>query len=193
MQPAANMTTQNLIKINLYQTFLRSAGMRTKIFLLMLFSIFHEKVTDCVRSNVPLRKLSRKQLSLQSKPWISVRIKNIIAKRNKYLRRFYKTHSLDMEYLYKKFTNKVVTEIRKSKNDYYADYFTKHKTNMKMLWSSIRSIVNSTINVGSDISSLIHNGAKMEDSKKMANIFNNVFVNTAHKINEKIPRTRKSP
>ena len=27
----------------------------------------------------------------------------------------------------------------------------------------------------------------------MANIFNNVFVNTAHKINQKIPRTRKSP
>ena len=27
----------------------------------------------------------------------------------------------------------------------------------------------------------------------MANIFNNVFVNTAHKINEKIPRPSKSP
>ena len=68
-----------------------------------------------------------------------------------------------MEYLYKKFRDKVVTEIRKSKNDYYADYFTKHKTNMKMLWSGIRSIVNSNTNIGSDISSLIHNGAKVED------------------------------
>ena len=36
MQPTANMTIQNLIKINLYQTFLRSAGMRTKIFQQML-------------------------------------------------------------------------------------------------------------------------------------------------------------
>ena len=62
-----------------------------------------------------------------------------------------------------------------------------------MLWSGIRSIVNSNTNIGSNISSLIHNGAKVEDSKKMANIFNSVFVNTAHKINEKIPRTRKSP
>ena len=112
------------------------------------FSIFHEKVTDCVKSHVPLLKLSRKQLSLQSKPWISVRIKNMIAKRDKYLRRFNKTHSLDMEYLYKKFRNKVVTEIRKSKNDYYADYFTKHKTNIKMLWSGIRFIVNSNTNKG---------------------------------------------
>ena len=36
MQPTANMTTQNLIKLSLCQTFLRSSGMRTKIFLLML-------------------------------------------------------------------------------------------------------------------------------------------------------------
>ena len=87
----------------------------------------------------------------------------MIAKRDKYLRRFSKIHSLDMEYLYKKFTNKVVTEI--SKNDYYADYFTKNKINMKVLWSGIRSIVNSNTNVGSNISSLIHNGVHTEDSK----------------------------
>ena len=48
------------------------------------FSIFHEKVTDCVKSHAPLRKLSQKQQSLQSQPWIAARIKNIIAKRDKY-------------------------------------------------------------------------------------------------------------
>ena len=84
-----------------------------------------------------------------------------------------------MGYLYKKFRNKVVTEIRKSKNDYYADYFT----NMKMFWSGIRSIVNSKTNVGSSISSVTHNGTKIVPKK--ANIFNNVFVNTAHKVNER--------
>ena len=98
-----------------------------------------------------------------------------------------------MEYLYKKFRNKVVSEIRGSKNDYYEQYFTKHKSNMKMLWSGIRSIINCKFNVGSNVSCLHHDGIKVDDSKKMANIFNNVFVNTAHKINEKNCRTRKSP
>ena len=98
-----------------------------------------------------------------------------------------------MEYLYKKFRNKVVSEVRKSKNKYYAEYFAKHKTNMKMLWSGIRSIINSKLNIGSSISCLTHNGVEVDDSKQMANIFNNVFVNTAKKINENIPRTRKSP
>ena len=99
-----------------------------------------------------------------------------------------------MEYSYKRFRNKVVSEIRKSKNDYYSQYFARHKSNMKMLWSGIRSIINVTSNVGISISSLDQNGAKVEEPRTMANIFNNVFVkNTAHKINEKIPHTIKSP
>ena len=83
------------------------------------FSIFHEKVSQCVRNHVPT-KLSRKKISLRSKRWISVRIEQMMAKRDKYLRKFNRTKSLDMEYLYKMFRNKVVSEIRKSKNDYYS-------------------------------------------------------------------------
>ena len=41
----------------------------------------------------------------------------MMAKRDKYPRKLNRTHSLDMEYLYKKFRNKVVPEIRKSKNE----------------------------------------------------------------------------
>ena len=95
--------------------------------------------------------------------------------------------------MYKKFRNKVVSEIRKSKNDYYSQHFARHKSNMKMLWSGICSIINVTSNVGISISSLDQNGAKGEEPKTMANIFNNVFFNTAHKIYRKIPCTRKPP
>ena len=62
-----------------------------------------------------------------------------------------------------------------------------------MLWSGIRSITNSKSSIGSSISCLAHNGVKVDDSKQMANIFKNVFVNTAKKINENTPRTRKLP
>ena len=56
-----------------------------------------------------------------------------------------------MEYLYKKFRNKIDSEIRKSKNDYYSQYFTEHKSNMEMLWSGIRSIINFKSKVGTSI------------------------------------------
>ena len=109
----------------------------------------------------------------------------MMAKRGKYLRKFHRTHSLDMEYLYKSLGIKLYL--------YYAEYFTNHKTNMKMLWSGIRSIINFKSDIASNISCLPHDGLKVEDSKKMANKFNNVFINTSHNINMKIPRTRKSP
>ena len=157
------------------------------------FFNFHNRVSICVNQHVPLVKLSRKKNSLRSKPWINPRTEHLMAKRDKYLRKFNHTKSLDMEYLYKKFRNKVVSEIRKSANYYYSLYFARHKSNMKMLWSGIHSIINVTLNVGISISSLDQNGVKVEELKTMANIFNNVFVNTAHKINEKIPCTRKSP
>ena len=104
MQPTANLTAQNLIKNEFLSDFSKICWDEDKKIstdVNTIFSIFHEKVTDCVRSHVPLIKISRKQLSLQLKPWISVRIKNMIAERDKYLRRFNKTHSLDMEYLTK--------------------------------------------------------------------------------------------
>ena len=105
-----------------------------------------------------------------------------MVKTDKYWRKFNRTYRLDMEYLYKKYRNKIVTEIRKSKNDYYAEYFTKYKINMKMLWSGIHSV----------FLCLSHNGL-IVDNQKMANIFNNAFVNTSQKINEKVSQTRKSP
>ena len=80
------------------------------------FYSFYDKVSICVKRHVPLIKLSRRQLSLRAKPWITVRIESMMAKRDKYLRKFNRTHSLDMEYLYKKFRNKIVSEIRKRKN-----------------------------------------------------------------------------
>ena len=61
------------------------------------------------------------------------------------------------------------------------------------MWSGIRSIINMNKKAGSSISHLTHNGKEISDPMKMANIFNNYFVNVAQKIDEKIPRTRKSP
>ena len=48
---------------------------------------------------------------------------------------------------------------------------------MKMLWTGIRSIVDVKYKAGSTISHLISaDNAKVDDSKEMANIFNNVLL-----------------
>ena len=58
------------------------------------------------------------------------------------LRKVNKNYSQNGEYLYKKFQNRVVSELRSSQVNYYNKYFTAHHSNMKMLWTGIRSIIN---------------------------------------------------
>ena len=100
--------------------------------------------------------MSRKKLAIKAKPWISNRIEHMMAKRDMYLRKCNRTFNKDIEYLYQKFRNKVVSEIRKSKSEYHTKYFNTHKSNMKQLWAGIRSIVDLKYNVSSCMSYLIH-------------------------------------
>ena len=63
------------------------------------------------------------------------------------------------KYLYRKLRNRVVSEQRQGKIRYFKNYFEVHKTNMKMLWSGIKSIVNMKAkNQLSQISHLLNNG-----------------------------------
>ena len=88
-----------------------------------------------------LLSLAENNFHYEQSVGLLVRIESMMAKRDKYLRKFNRAHSLDMEYLYKKFRNKTVSEIRKSKDEYYAEYFAKHKTNIEVFWSGIRCIL----------------------------------------------------
>ena len=157
------------------------------------FTFFHDQLSKCVRRHVPLTKVSQKALSFRDKPWITLKIQRMMARRDKYLNKFHKTRNLDTEYLYKKFRNKVVFEIRKSRNDYYNNYFNTHKSNMKKLWSGIRSIINVSSKSGYCISQLIQDGKEIDDPKTMANIFKKFFVNVSQKVTSGIPKTHKCP
>ena len=62
--------------------------------------------------------------------------------RDKYFKSMTKNPSTTNKYLYRKFRNRVVSEQQKGKIKYFQSYFEKNKTNMKMLWTGIKSIVN---------------------------------------------------
>ena len=65
---------------------------------------------------------------------------------------------------------------------------------MKMLWPGIRSIVNvKTKSQLSQISHLLENDKQVDDPVKVANMFNNCFVNVGGDIDKSVPKTRKSP
>ena len=62
-----------------------------------------------------------------------------------------------------------------------------------MLWTGIKSIVNVKSKTQfSPISHLLNNRTRINDPVKMANIFNNYFVNVGSQTDKSIPRTKKS-
>ena len=157
------------------------------------FDYLYEKTSECIDTHVPKKKVTKKYLKLRSKPWINVRIQKLMSYRDKLFSEMNKHPTQSNKYLYHKFRNRVVSEQRRGKKSYFQEYFEKHKTNMKMLWHGIRSIVNtSNKNQASHISQLNVNGKLISDPVIMANIFNKYFVNVGCNIDKSIPRTKKS-
>ena len=61
--------------------------------------------------------------------------------RDNLFHQFKLTNSVNDLQAYKQFRNRIVNEIRESKENYYRQYFDERKRNMKMLWKGIKSII----------------------------------------------------
>ena len=131
------------------------------------------------------KKMNIRDLKLHGKPWITSKVQKLIKHRDKLLRKLNRKFTYDTEYLYKKFRNRVVSEIRSSKINDYDHYFVEHQTNMKMLWTGIRSIINIKSKQFYNISQLVQNGEIVQNSKEIANIFNSYFVTLLAKLIQK--------
>ena len=81
----------------------------------------------------------------------------------------------------------------KNKIKYYESYFQSNKSNIKSLWKGIKSIINTKArNTTQSMSQLVVNGITHQDPQKMANVFNNFFVNVSALVCSEIPRSNKS-
>ena len=146
-----------------------------------------------VNNHAPLRKMNKKEVKFCEKPWITPKIQKLMKYRDKLLKKLNRKFTLMVEYLHKKFRNRVVNEIKSSKVKYCNSYFTEHQPNMEMLWSGIRSVINIKGKKFFNISQIVNNGEIVQNPKEIAKIFNNYSVNIAGKVDSEIPRTRKNP
>ena len=102
------------------------------------FDIFYEKTSACIDSHVPRKRVTKRKLKLRTKHWINSEIQKPMTYRDKLFKKMINHPTPSNKYLYSKLRNRVVTEQRKGK----INYFEKHKSNMKMLWSCIKSAIN---------------------------------------------------
>ena len=77
------------------------------------YNKFLEDVTSLTTKHAPIKKRSRKDLKLTSKPWINGRIKKMMKIRDHILKKPKKDNSAKNHHLYKKFRNRVASELKK--------------------------------------------------------------------------------
>ena len=157
------------------------------------FDNFYIKSVACIDSHI-FKKKSHRNLKLRTKPWINGAIQKLMSYRDKLFIKMNNNPTESNKSLYQKFRNHAVSEQCKEKSNYFLKYFEKNKTNMKKLWTGIKSIVNvKAKNQLSQISHLTDNGVHITDPVKMAHVFNQYFVIVGSNVDKPITRTRKSP
>ncbi|MEW8548405.1 MAG: reverse transcriptase family protein, partial [Candidatus Thiodiazotropha sp.] len=111
-------------------------------------------------------------------PWVTSRIKNLIRKRKRNHRKFKRTSNLLFWDRYKILRNEIVTEIRKSKKDYFDkldDLLSTETTSSKLFWKTAKQVLNIGKS-GFTIPTLIMNNEFAEDSSHKANMMNTYFA-----------------
>ena len=84
---------------------------------------FYLNLSSYVDHHAPIKKMNKKDLKLHSKPWITPNIYRLIKYRDNLICKLNKKFSNSNDYLYKKFRNRVLSELRTSKVNYYKKFF----------------------------------------------------------------------
>ena len=154
------------------------------------FVEFEKKLNSIIDHYMPLRKLTKKEMKQQCKPWITLGIRNSIRRRDTLHKKFIKAKNPDIKNAYhlryKELRNQIVTLCRISKRNFYQNYFAKNSNNLKNTWKGINNLINLNKNFKTNPSSLIVDDQLITDPNYVANEYNNYFSTIASKLRDKI-------
>ena len=149
----------------------------------------HKTTLQILNKHFPLEILTKKEIELESKPWITKGILTSSKIKNKTFKLFKKTGKQEDYQKFKTYRNLINKLKRRSMILYYNKYFQEHMNNAKKSWTGINTILcRKSKTKASDIF-LNSNGNLFTDQKTVSKMFNNYFINVAGRYNQekKIP------
>ena len=95
--------------------------------------------------HVPLKRVNKYKLKFKSKPWITPAIQKSISVKNNLLKRFINSKDPQVKDIFheqfKDYRNMLSTLLKKSRTNYYNQYFEANMNNIKNTWKGIKSIL----------------------------------------------------
>ena len=144
----------------------------------------------------PVRKMTRKEIGLQERPWINHTIIEAMSERDKlhkdFLTETNPTVRNEKHQFYKTKRNMVTSQLRNAKKEYFNDFFEEHQNNIKETWKGIRNLINVSKKSTTNINKLMENGKEITNPMEMADILNRFYVNIGKTVEEKIPKCKKT-
>ena len=153
------------------------------------FQHFQDKILESINKHAPLKKLSNKQAKLRKKPWITSGILKSISMKNKLYKRFLKSKDNFWYQRYKYYRDMLNRLIRKSKSNYYKDYFENCRNNAKKTWKGINDLLGKTSKKNSSGISIKIGNSIIDNQKTVANNFNEFFTGIAQNLVNKLGTT----
>jgi len=157
-------------------------------------NIFLKNINCLLDKMAPIKKLTKKEIELKQKPWLTSGILKSIKTRDDIYKKFLLAKDpLRKQNLLRDFKNKrnvITTLICSSKSQYYKNYFNDHSKNAKKTWEGIRNIIKVSTKNRSLPTKLKDGNNHITDRKEMAQKFNEFYVNIGNMVEEKIPKSK---
>ena len=154
------------------------------------YNSFEKTLNSIIDKYIPLKKITKKEIKLKCKPWITKGIRKSIQRREKLYKKFIKSKNQkskdEFHQNYKELRNHIVTIIRESKKLHFKKYFTENINNIQKTWKGIKSVININNSIRSEPSCILSNNNLITEPKEIANNFNNYFANIGQNLQSKI-------
>ena len=157
------------------------------------FDKFVNDFTEIVNTHAPLKRATRREKRLISKPWLTKGLLKSIKSKNKIFSRLHKTYDRHLEAEFKTYRNTLNRAIKCAKQNYYKNYIELNKNSFDKIWKIIDEMVNVKNKCKKTPTKLvITEEIILTEPKAISNAMNDSFVSIGRKMTDAIPDVHSS-
>ena len=157
----------------------------------LAYDVFMKQFVKIYDKCFPSKKVTIKRKSLLS-PWITKGLAKSSKQKQKLYIKYLKSKTFNNEQKYKSYKNLFERIKFKSKQNYFASRLKKHQYNARETWKVIKEATGRTKSLDDTFPrKIIIDNEEIFHKEKIANEFNNYFVNVGSNLAAKIPNSEK--
>ena len=151
------------------------------------YNKFIEQYTKIYEQAFPkILKPKLRKRRKNSKPWLLPWLEDACDRKNRLYSTFIKNPTVENKIKYEKIKKFTTKHLKLAKDKFYNSYFQKYSSDSRKQWQMLNSLLNRQKNKRTPISLKDQNGCTISDPSRVAEKFNDYFVNIANKLKTQI-------